>query len=51
VFHPWSAASLPADEALKPGEFIGRFVCSFATTPQMTAKLADLLAAPVASAA
>jgi threonine aldolase len=42
VFHPWTAESLPPGDALKPGQLIGRFVCSFATTPEMTQALARL---------
>jgi threonine aldolase len=34
LFYDWSARSLPAGEALRPGEGIFRFVCSFATTEQ-----------------
>lgn len=32
VFHPWSAASLPADERVAPHEILIRLVASFATT-------------------
>jgi threonine aldolase len=32
LFYDWSARSLPAGAALRPGEGIFRFVCSFATT-------------------
>lgn len=45
VFHPWSAASLPPGDTLAADELIGRFVCSFATTPEMTRALAELFAA------
>jgi threonine aldolase len=34
LFYDWSARSLPAGEALRPGEGIYRFVCSHATTEQ-----------------
>jgi threonine aldolase len=34
LFYDWTDRSLPEGEALRPGEGIFRFVCSFATTEQ-----------------
>lgn len=41
----WSDAALPAGQELRPGDVIGRFVCSFATRAEDVDRLAGVLAA------
>lgn len=43
VFHDWTERSLPAGIRLEAGDSIGRFVCSFATSPEQVDALLGLV--------